>query len=54
MKQNLRKITALLAGALLLIQLLAIPALAVRSVFVGDISMDNNVGPEDARLALRM
>lgn len=54
MKQYLRKITALLAGAFLLIQLFAIPAFAVRSVFVGDISMDNNVGPEDARLALRM
>lgn len=54
MKQNVRKITALLAGALLLIQFFAVPVLAVRSVFVGDISMDNNVGPEDARLALRM
>ena len=54
MKHNAKKITALLVGAVLLIQLFAVPALAVRSLFIGDISMDGTVGPEDARLALRI
>ena len=54
MKHSIKTITALLLGALLLIPLSGVSAFAARSVFIGDISMDGAIGPEDARYALRM
>ena len=54
MKHHAKKITALLIVAALLAQLFAFSALAARSAFAGDITMNGEIGPDDARLALRM
>ena len=53
MKHSTKKTAALLLSAVMLLVFIS-PAFAVRSLFVGDITMDGDVGPNDARLALRM
>ncbi len=53
MKPFAKKMMALLLSAAMILVFVC-PALAASSLQVGDISMDGEIGPDDARLALRM
>ena len=49
-----KKLTALLTALVLLSQLFALSASAMKSAFLGDVNMDGSLDPADARLALRI
>ena len=54
MNNTCKKLMALLAALVLLSQLFALSASAMKSAFLGDINMDSALDPADARLALRI
>jgi len=54
MKKKLIKLTALLAALVLMAQLFALSAFALKAAFLGDVNLDGALDPGDARLALRI